>query len=50
MVTFYNDLNNMEDEYRNAKLNWIEKEANYFAIAQRRIVDAQKQPALMGVE
>jgi len=27
MVTFYNDLNNMESEYRNAKLNWIEKEA-----------------------
>jgi len=27
MVTFYNDLNNMESEYRNAKLTWIEKEA-----------------------
>ena len=27
MVTFYNDLNNMEAEYRNAKLIWIEKEA-----------------------
>ena len=27
MVTFYNDIRGMEEQYRNAKLNWIEKEA-----------------------
>ena len=27
MVTFYNDIRGMEEQYRNEKLNWIEKEA-----------------------